>query len=145
MRVYVYETLGYADIIKRMQKNRRPKPGGVMAQAEESNFHSEVTPGLEDLQVPALQKGLSWVGLSPSYGSSSEGHTTGLCAHCLLCLHWSRCLFLFTFVHIKYWCLCSRTVWPISVSYILEPLLRLLALNTHWCHAVLKHAGQGVL
>lgn len=30
----------------------------------------------------------------------------GLCAHCLLCLHWSLCLFFFIFVHIKYTGVC---------------------------------------
>ena len=31
---------------------------------------------------------------------------TGLCTHCLLCLHWSLCLFLFTFMHTKYTGVC---------------------------------------
>lgn len=50
------------------------------------------------------------MGRSPSYGSSSEGYIIGLCAHCLLCLHWS---FLSLSFHIRahkiYWCLCCRT------------------------------------
>lgn len=46
------------------------------------------------------------MGLSPTPGSYSEGHTAGLCTHCLLCLRWSLCLFLFTFMHIKYTGVC---------------------------------------
>lgn len=47
---------------------------------------------------------LRQVGPSPNCSSSSEGHVTGLCAHCLLCLCWS--LFIFTFMHIKYTGVC---------------------------------------
>lgn len=36
MRTCIYETLGYADIVKGMQKIGRPRPGGVMAQARKA-------------------------------------------------------------------------------------------------------------
>ena len=36
MRTCIYETLGYADIVKGMQKNRRPRPGSVMPQARKA-------------------------------------------------------------------------------------------------------------
>lgn len=36
MRTCIYETLGYADIVKGMQKNRRPRPGRVMPQARKA-------------------------------------------------------------------------------------------------------------
>lgn len=104
LRTYIYEALGCADIITGNSERKEVQPLSY-GEGRESTFHPEATPDMEELQVPALPPS-KWVGLSPNCGSSSEGHTTGLCAHCLLCLHWSLRLFLFTFVHIKYTGVC---------------------------------------
>lgn len=53
-----------------------------------------------------LCKRTSEVGRTVSKLAALQKDTAGLCTHCLLCLRWSLCLFLFTFVHIKYTSIC---------------------------------------
>ena len=146
MRTCIYETLGYADIVKGMQKIGRPRPGGVMAQARKAA--STPRPARARPGGPAGPCSANWpfMGGTVSQLWQLFRRTHDWFVRPLPALSPLVSLSLSFHIHAHkiYWCLCSRTDSGPSLFLIFwSPFPTGCWPCTHWRHAVLKHAGQG--